>query len=76
MKEKTTLDTKAIVVLEAVKGKKTIAEISKEFDVDKIDIIIWKEQFLYNASSLFESEIDDKVNDIGLPDFYNWKYKG
>ena len=43
---------KAKVALAAIKGDKTLAELSAEFDVHPNQITQWKQQLLENASEL------------------------
>jgi transposase-like protein len=45
---------KAKVALEAVKGEKTIAEISSQYGIHPTMIHAWKRQLLESASELFE----------------------
>lgn len=45
---------KAKVALAAVKGNKTLAEISAENEVHPNQITQWKQQLLENASQLFD----------------------
>jgi len=57
---------KAKVAIAALKGDKTLAELSKQFDLHQNQIIDWKNQLLGNASEAFggsggaEPEIDIK----------------
>ena len=44
---------KAKVALAALKGDKTLAELSAEYDVHPNQITQWKQQLLENASDLF-----------------------
>jgi transposase-like protein len=44
------------VALEAIKGKKTIAELCQEFSVAASQISAWKKQVEESAQSLFESK--------------------
>jgi transposase-like protein len=50
---------KASVALEAIKGKKTMAELSQQFDVNAVMISKWKTEFLENMGSIFESGKSD-----------------
>lgn len=46
---------KAKVALEAVRGKLTINELSKQFSVHPTQIAKWKKQFLENLPQLFDN---------------------
>jgi len=46
---------KARVALEAVRGVKTIQEISKEFEIHPVQVSEWKKKMLEGAPELFES---------------------
>ena len=46
---------KAKVAVEAIKGMKTLAELSTEYKVHPNQISAWKKQLLSNASELFPS---------------------
>jgi transposase-like protein len=48
-------DFKAKVALEAVKGKLTINEISKQFSVHPNQVSKWKKQFLESLPQIFEN---------------------
>ena len=48
-------DFKAKVALEAVKGRLTINEISKQFEVHPNQISKWKKQFLESMPQIFDS---------------------
>lgn len=54
-------DFKTRVVIEALKGEKTIAELAKEFEVHPNQIGNWKKQVLDGIPSLFDRE--GKKND-------------
>ncbi len=46
---------KASVALEAIKNKKTMADLSLQFDVNPVMISKWKTEFLENMGSIFEN---------------------
>lgn len=50
---------KASVALEAIKGKKTMAELSQQYDVNAVMISKWKTEFLENMGSIFENGKSD-----------------
>jgi transposase len=45
---------KAKVALAAIKGDRTLAQISEQFDVHVNQITIWKDQLLEGAADVFE----------------------
>lgn len=47
---------KAQVALEAIKNKKTMADLSQQFDVNPVMISKWKTECLENLGSVFEKE--------------------
>lgn len=57
---------KAQVALSAIKGEKTIAQISSEFEVHPTQVGLWKKQALDNFSELFKDnrkkEKQEKLN--------------
>ncbi len=48
---------KAKIALEAVKGEKTIAEISSEYGVHSTQIAHWKKQLLEGLPSIFSDNV-------------------
>lgn len=50
---------KAKVALAAIKGDKTLAELSQQFDIHQNQIIVWKNQSLAKAAAVFGG--DDKA---------------
>lgn len=46
---------KAKVALEAVKGRLTLNQIAREFEVHPNQVSTWKKQFLESVSQIFES---------------------
>jgi transposase len=51
---------KAKVAVAALKGDKTLAEITEEFDVHANQIVIWKQQLLESAETLFSGSLGKK----------------
>ena len=51
---------KAKVALEALKGDKTLAQLSSEFDVHVNQIQAWRNQLKENIASLFDSGIEKR----------------
>lgn len=45
---------KAKVALEAIKNEKTLAELSKQYEVNAIVISRWKSELLENMSTIFD----------------------
>lgn len=63
-KKKYPKEFKARIAMEAIKGEKTIAQISSEYEVHSNLITQWKKRLKENVSSIFirknEQEPDDK----------------
>jgi len=55
---------KAQVALVALKGDKTLAELSSQFDVHQNQIVEWKKQLLERASEIFGKSGDNEGPDI------------
>lgn len=53
-KRKFSSDFKAKVVLEAVSERYTIQELARKHEIHPSQITLWKNQFLKNASSVFD----------------------
>ena len=51
---------KAKIALEALKGEKTLAQLSSEYDVHANQIKSWRNQLKENMVSLFESGVDQR----------------
>lgn len=68
-KRKFSSDFKAKVVLEALSERYTIQEIARKHEIHPSQITLWKNQFLKNASSVFDkpnSTSKDGQQDFGF----------
>ncbi|MBK9151029.1 MAG: transposase [Saprospiraceae bacterium] len=54
---------KAKVALEAIKNQKTLAELSKEFEINAVIISKWKSEFLENMAMVFDRDCAAKKED-------------
>lgn len=63
---------KAKVALEAVKGEKTLAQLSSEFEVHANQIRIWRKQLITELPNLFSDrrKKQDKENDDLISELY------
>lgn len=61
---------KAKVAIEALKGQKTITEISQLFEIHPNQVITWKKEFLTKAYFVFEKEAPDKKKEIETAKLY------
>lgn len=82
MRKKFSAEFKARVAIEAIKGVKTISEISSHYEVHPNQVSLWKKQFLENATSIFskpqasaeqqaEKEVDNLYRKIGQLEIEN-----
>lgn len=55
---------KARVALEAIKGEKTISELSGEYGVHPNMIRLWKKKMLEGAHSIFTRKQDPQINEL------------
>lgn len=64
-RRKFTADFKARVAVEAIKEHRTLAELSKHFEVSPVVISRWKKEFLENMSKAFgdKSNTEEPVVD-------------
>ncbi|WP_235299820.1 transposase [Portibacter marinus] len=68
-RRKFTPEFKTKVVLEALKERKTAAQLAQQFDISPQQISLWKRDFLASASKVFESkpkskkELEDEQTD-------------
>ena len=63
---------KARVSIEAIKGEKTLAELSSKYQIHTNQITTWKRILLNNASDIFEDKRRkrDKDKDIQTEELY------
>jgi transposase len=54
---------KAQVVLEAIKERETLAELSRKFEVHANIISNWKQEFLTRSFEIFEKEPQEKIDE-------------
>jgi transposase-like protein len=57
-RRKFTSEFKTKVVLEAIKERSTLAELSKKYELSGVLISRWKNEFLDRASLVFSKELD------------------
>lgn len=61
---------KAKVVLEAIKGQQTMAELAKKFEVNQVMIARWKSEFIGNMESVFEKGSKPEEPDVDSQELY------
>ena len=61
---------KARVAVEALKNQKTLAELSREFEVSSVMISKWKSEFLENMASIFEKESKSTEENVDVEKLY------
>jgi transposase len=62
---------KAKVAMEAIKNEKTLAELSKQFEVNAVVISRWKAELLENISSVFEKSSNaSKEEEVDIEKLY------
>lgn len=61
---------KAKVVLEAIKGQQTMAELAKKFEVNQVMIARWKSEFIGNMESVFEKGGKPEDPDVDSQELY------
>lgn len=60
MRKRYDKDFKAKVALEAMKGEKTLQELSQQFEVHQNIIALWKRQLIEQAAQVFEKAGKEK----------------
>jgi transposase len=61
---------KAKVAIEAIKNEKTLAELSKQFEVNAVVISRWKAELLENISSVFEKGTNAPKEEVDVEKLY------
>lgn len=61
---------KSKVVLEAIRGQLTLAEIARKHEVSQVVISRWKSEFLDNMSSVFDKGQKVQEPDIDTQELY------
>ena len=71
-RRKFTAEFKSKVVLEALKERSTIEELSKKYEVHPTQINAWKREFLSKAVSVFDdkSDSEQKQNEADTEKLY------
>lgn len=69
-KRKFSASFKTKVVLEALKEQHTARELASKYDLHPNQISIWKQEFLKNASSAFESKSKQESDEIEKEKLY------
>lgn len=69
-KRKFTPEFKAKVAIEAIKGQKTLSELSKEYELTPKQICDWKREFLSKSSLVFMKEEPDVSKDRKICELY------
>lgn len=62
---------KAKVSLEAIKGKETLAELAKRFELHPNQISIWQQEFLEKSASVFDNGKSEKKEEINVEQLYS-----
>jgi len=71
---------KARVALAALRGDKTLAELSEQFDVHANQIVPWKQQAVQNLAAVFDKGADAKASEAEVKDLHakigtSWPWK-
>ena len=62
---------KAQVVIEALKERESLAELSKRFEVHPNIISKWKQEFLERAGDIFETKSPEKQAQVDIDKLYS-----
>jgi len=63
-------DTKVLVALEAIKEKKTTAQIASEYGIHAAQVSQWKSEFVQNAHIIFQSKKEQTKKEDNSPQLY------
>lgn len=69
-KRKFTPEFKAKVAIEAIKGQKTLSELSKDYELTPKQICDWKREFLTKSALVFMKEEPDVSKDRKICELY------
>lgn len=61
---------KARVAVEALKNQKTLAELSREFEVSSVVISKWKSEFVEKMATVFEKETKSSEENVDVEKLY------
>jgi transposase len=64
------LQFKAKVALAALRGDKTVAELSAQFDVHANQIVQWKQQAVENLAAVFDKGAEARVSEAELKELH------
>jgi len=60
----------AIVAIEALKERESLAELSKHFEVHPNIISKWKKEFVQNSAQVFDQQSKETVKEIDVEKLY------
>lgn len=69
-RRKFTSEFKARVAIEAIKEHRTLAELSKHFEVSPVVISRWKKEFLENMSNAFDGSQNAEEPTVDVEKLY------